>query len=421
MLNRDQKQRLISALGVMFSSSDFVFGEEFCRLAEAAGYEALLYWRSGGMLTPRFAHFKERYRRMAAGQIRQEHELCRLYALLEEHRLPFAPIKGADLAFRIYPVSALRPFGDWDIWVPSRELKRFCQILADNGWLCPLDCSSDHHCGMRHKGAFHLEPHFHLPNFQHASARKLWEETIPAAGKQYERRLSPELNLIMLCQHNAIASYRSGNLLKLLVDMEFLLTSTPVNWEKTTRLCFEYQVPHPGLLIRAFPEFFRERHVCGINFPHDVISALRELLLTSEKFRDDSSEINALAAEPFQPSWWKIHLRRLSDENLKWKYHLPADSGTIVHFYRLWDIMRKSFFFLRYMKSKPSDGLMHYFKEVCKVDSSWKLLPSGNCEKCDGHLCSSSMPYCPYEQEKSTPPQTVNGGREVAAEDEARR
>ena len=82
MLNRDQKQRLISALGVMFSSSDFVFGEEFCRLAEAAGYEALLYWRSGGMLAPRFAHFKERYRWMAAGQIRQEHELCRLYALL---------------------------------------------------------------------------------------------------------------------------------------------------------------------------------------------------------------------------------------------------------------------------------------------------------------------------------------------------
>ena len=96
MLNRDQKQRLISALGVMFSSSDFVFGEEFCRLAEAAGYEALLYWRSGGMLAPRFAHFKERYRWMAAGQIRQEHELCRLYALLEEHRLPFARKRPAS-------------------------------------------------------------------------------------------------------------------------------------------------------------------------------------------------------------------------------------------------------------------------------------------------------------------------------------
>jgi hypothetical protein len=136
--------------------------------------EALFYYLSGGKLKEYSLYYTAR----SGKSIIQESGLKQLRTLLEKERIPFCFIKGADLAYRIYPESALRVFSDWDVFVPPSQLKEFCRVLEKDSWHCRLDSFCGHHAGMRTKGKFCLEPHFSLPNFEDAQPEELWKECI---------------------------------------------------------------------------------------------------------------------------------------------------------------------------------------------------------------------------------------------------
>ena len=371
-----EKTALLGKLGELLAA-DFgtiVPDREFCRLAQKCHIDAFLYCASSGNVAPGFKSMKENYLHCNARQIQNEFALQQLYLLLEKAELPFVPIKGIDLAYRIYPMAAMRPFSDFDIWVRPGDIKKFCQLLEEDHWQCKLDYYTDHHLGVRKKSKFLLEPHFSLPNLAQVAPEKLWEETFPEDGKKFQRCLSPELNLIMLFQHNSIDYYKSGNLLKLLLDVEFLLRKEAIDWSKVTTLCREYQCPHPGILCEAFPEFFRDRHHANVQFDPAVVAAARELMLKSEKTQERDAALNRATAAPGKWSWWKTQFFHLSASNLRWKYPQIGDSTIKLHAYRFWDILLKTRSFWRHFTTKPAPQLEEHIQKSRLVDDSWKSL-----------------------------------------------
>ena len=390
---------LISRLGNMVFANAGAPEERLLELAQSFSLEPFFYFLFRDRLPKRFRFFGRCYHQRSALALRQQYALEQLYRKLEEEKIRFVPIKGADLAYRIYPQPALRSFGDWDILIAPKQLQRFCELLKRENWECPVDSRSDHHMGMRCKAEFRLEPHFTLPNFGNVPPETIWRYCIPAAEGSSRHVLLPELNLIMLFQHNSICQYQSVNLVKLLLDVGFLLKRLPVSWSLVTSLCVEMKVPHPGLLLSAFPEFFPEELRPELPIPGEVVELLRALLLVPRFFLDRQREIEMRIGTPFQGAWWRARLSRLSAENLRWKYHLPNDYGAVIHLYRMWDIMRKSFFLLRHFGSDIPEELRNHLNAVSRVDGSWKLLLPFNCEKCDGHTCSGSMLYCTRKHE----------------------
>lgn len=351
--------------------------ERILALAEREGLQALFYWLLHDAFPKQAVRFQAHYQAKSAWALKQEHHRNRLFRLLEDARIPFLPIKGADLAWRVYPLPALRWSCDWDVLVRKKDMRAFCDLLERDGWICPVDSLSDHHLGLRRKKDLALEPHFLLPNLELADEDFVWTNSSPAEPDSSRRTLNPELNLIMLFQHDAINRYQTSNLVKLLLDVFFLLKRDPPDWEKVARLCIELKVPHPGLLLHAFPEFFPERLRPAIPPSGEVVSALRRILLTRHDFHERQNEIE-MHESPLRRAWWKRRLQRLSDENLRWKYGLPANCGRrALLLCRLKDVAAKARFFVAHLFRAPEPELKRHLQDTDLIAESWRALRSG--------------------------------------------
>lgn len=343
-------------------------------LAEREGLAALFFYFFHDGLPPQFSSFRKHYQIKSARALKREYGLKKLFQTLEESGIPFLPIKGADLACRVYPLPALRDSCDWDILVRKKDMRAFCRLLERDGWICPVESLSDHHLGLRRKGDLALEPHFLLPNLERADESFIWENSVPAEPGSCRRILTPELNLIMLFQHDSINQYQTSNLIKLLLDVAFLLKKEKIDWEKVRTLCLRLHVPHPGLLLHAFPEFFPESIRPDFPFSQDVVATLREMLLAPHDFQSRQQEIE-VHESPFRKAWWKRRFQRLTPENLRWKYHLPADCGkrTLFLFF-LKDFNSKIRFLLSSPFRKTDPDLQRHLRKVASINDSWKDL-----------------------------------------------
>lgn len=212
----------------------------------------------------RRAEYQKTYQMRQLGAITGAQELKRLYRVLTDHDLRFVPIKGADLAYRLYPDAALRPYGDWDIWFHPDDCKRALAVLAEDGWNVPKYYSGDHE-SVRKSEAHHffphvrgrciVEPHFMLPNFKGIDLLEMWGHTADYPDGDGQRILSPEMNLLMLTRHAASKSYYHAQIPKLLTDTAMVLKD-PVDFDVLRKLAGRWHLPYPGDLLAAFPEFF---------------------------------------------------------------------------------------------------------------------------------------------------------------------
>lgn len=193
-------------------------------------------------------------------------ELKRLYRVLASHDLRFAPIKGADLACRLYPDAALRVFGDWDIWFHPDDCGRALAVLAEDGWKFTELYSNRHEAALktaRHhfsphvRGQYTLEPHFTLANFDNIDPYEMWEHTVEYPAGDGQRVLSLEMNLLMLAQHAASQSYYHAQLPKLLADAAMVMREK-VDFSLLRELSARWHLPFSGDLLAAFSEFFPE-------------------------------------------------------------------------------------------------------------------------------------------------------------------
>ena len=211
-------------------------------------------------------------------------ELKRLYGVFAAHGLRFVPIKGADLAYRLYPDVAFRVFSDWDIWFHPDDCERALAVLAEDGWEVPEKYSKDHeavrssgahHFSVHVRGQYIIEPHFILPNFEGIAPNEMWNHTLDDPGGDGQRVLSPEMNLLMLTRHAASGSYFHVPIPKLLTDAAMVMQKEKVNFDELRELANCWNLPYPGDLLAAFPEFF----------PSDVIAEFKADMKRAEAFR----------------------------------------------------------------------------------------------------------------------------------------
>ena len=277
-------------------------------------------------------------------------ELKRLYGVLASHGLRFAPIKGADLAYRLYPDAALRVFCDWDIWFHPDDCEHALAVLAEDGWKVPEYYSKDHEAvrssGAHHfsahvRGQYRIEPHFTLANFEGIAPNEMWNYTLDYPGGDGQRVLSPEMNLLMLTRHAASRSYYHARLPKLLTDAAIVMQNEEVNFDKLRELANKWNLPYSGDLLAAFPEFF----------PSDVIAKFRADSKKVEAFRqlfEIRGRLGEQEASTLLLSRYEIrgqvagnvmkHIKAHTPSKMRLIYHLPEHGvwGRVLWAYVCW-------------------------------------------------------------------------------------
>jgi hypothetical protein len=261
-------------------------------------------------------------------------ELKRLYHVLSAHSLRFVPIKGADLAYRLYPDAALRAFGDWDIWFHPDDCERALAILMEDGWKIPKKFSDQHdaaikttahHFSVHIRGQNTLEPHYTLANFRGVDPHEMWEHTVEYPAGDGQRVLSPEMNLLMLTRHAASWSYYHTHIPKLSTDAAMVMREN-VDFIRVRELADRWHLPYPGDLLAAFPEFFPEEMIRKFERDPARAAEFRAIFDMRGKLGGPDNEtllLSRFEARGEVTRGIRNHIQTLTPEKIRRFYHLP--------------------------------------------------------------------------------------------------
>ena len=298
----------------------------------------------------RLAEYQKIYQARQVKAMMGGQELNRLYHVLASHGLRFVPIKGADLAYRLYPDAALRAYGDWDIWFHPDDCERALAVLAEDGWTVPEQYSNDHeavrktarhHFSPHRRGMYMLEPHFSLANFESIDLHEMWEHTVEYPDGDGQRVLSPEMNLLMLARHASSQSYYHAQIPKLLTDAAMVIQKEKVNFEALRELADNWHIPYPGDLLAAFPEFFGTEAIESFGADPAKSKGFRKLFELRGTLGEPESVSLVLSryeARGMVTNGLLKHIRAHNASMMRRMYHLPKHGtwGRVVWAYICW-------------------------------------------------------------------------------------
>ena len=279
-----------------------------------------------------------------------EQELKRLYHVLASHGLRFVPIKGADLAYRLYPDAALRLYGDWDIWFHPDDCERALAVLAEDGWTVPEQYSNDHvsvrktarhHFSPHRRGIYMLEPHFSLSNFEGIDLHEMWEHTVEYPDGDGQHVLSPEMNLLMIARHASSRSYYHAQIPKLMTDAAMVIQKEKVNFNVLRELANSWHMPYPGDLLAAFPEFFGTDAIETFGADPGKSNGFRKLFELRGTLGEPESVSLVLSryeVKGMVTNGLLKHIRAHNASMMRRMYHLPKHGawGRVVWAYICW-------------------------------------------------------------------------------------
>lgn len=352
--------------------------EEFLTklILEDAGILALS--RLGPQLLPEetVAKLEEERIFLLTNSLKQESAFRHVFQLFEERGIRYAPIKGIDLAYRIYPSPSLRPFGDWDFLFHPQEMDRVYDCLRKDGWREITEyhkSKNHHHYSPLVKDNYWLEPHWTLPCSENSPAELLWNYMTPQVPGSFHYLLSPELNLLLVARHAASSTYRGMRLTKMLLDAAFIMRKDPIDWEKCRRFCKEFAQPYPGNLFGSFPEFFPAETIACMNPDAELVSAYRRIFETRKMFSKESfGEVVLMEENRFSPAWFKRHFSvYFHPKTMRYKYSLPARGryGALCLAY-IKDIFSKMGRLFNFVIGKRYQGMADFYRLVEKVEGS---------------------------------------------------
>lgn len=217
----------------------------------------------------------------------QQKKLSVFVRELERQHIRFALFKGADLAERIYPSPECRTYCDWDVIFHPDEISEALKFLRASGWCASReygDLPQFHHYPQHVRDGITLEPHWSFLNLPQANATDLWNEMVPVENSLFHYCLSPELYIIVLCRHAAESGYGHVRSTKFLLDIGYLLKSSPqIDWGHIRDLCMRWNVPYAGNLLCVWQDFFPPAIVAAINPDYKIVGMFREVITEREK------------------------------------------------------------------------------------------------------------------------------------------
>lgn len=260
------------------------------------------------------------FRKAALRALVMQRELLLLVRILGKAGIPCIALKGAYLAYTVYPHPALRPLRDLDVLVAKDKALDAYQALIDGGYRRPREYSGDPQAWMsvcQHlpplqssSGQVMVELHTRLivPNGMHAMSvdnSGLWKRRVErrVAGESLAH-LSPTDLLLYLILH-AVYRHRFDNGPLTLSDLSYLIRGTEIDWPLFWRLADEGGWTRGCLLLLKMTQ----RYFGGmpIDFPNFALSELEgvdalvatcsSLTLTDFKSRGDARLVGALAGK----------------------------------------------------------------------------------------------------------------------------
>ena len=308
------------------------------------------------------------YRARSMTDFRQEMEYRELEKLFCKHQIRFLPIKGADLAWRVYPAGALRAKCDLDILIHPDDCDAALAVLRKAQWEMPYHYRHRNHFpAMSHHNVM-LELHFRLPHFPKFSDEMIWEELRRAEGSRFQ--LPPELNLLLLFHHSRIHRWDNGH--RLLLDCGFLLKHDGVpDLKKLRALTGRLELADPELLFAAFPDFFPE------SFPADrtvtpAAKMLRGIMATPGNLSIDAHAVVMSVSSRFNLRWWRQRLLGLGFSPVRMA--TGNSSGNYGRLFRdyLRMLARKFRYFIRHRHGSDDRRFIHRLRRFELLEQKLK-------------------------------------------------
>ena len=315
------------------------------------------------------SHFRRDYLYRSAQVARQQKMKEELFALLENAKIRFAPIKGADLAFELYPAPVMRYFCDLDILIHPEDCPRVLDVLQEAQWQeIPGHAipNSHHHYPVRAKNKVALEAHKTLPNFDNIPPAEIWKHIHPITPGGSQHRLAPELRLMLLFRH--ALDHSEESVCKMLLDAALILKQSPVDMEYMQQLAQQWKLPYPGHFLAAVPEFFPEEFIQKAGSTPEAAALFRQ-------FFDDASACNAvphsqavMSRNIWSRKWWISRWNSISPDSIRNKYLLPKQGayGRLLKAYSR-DLPQKLGQALRYLFRRDRN-VQAYSRTVEKID-----------------------------------------------------
>lgn len=213
----------------------------------------LLHWRHGQEQETDWpneivAQLVQSRRQHALRALNMQRELLDAHHLLQAAGIPHMALKGAFLAWHVYPSPELRPVRDLDILVPAAQALQayavlqaggFEQLQGEHGELGAILEAHKHLPGIHRPGSrIKIELHAHLmhPDEHGGRVHELsmqpgfWERAFrrPLAGHEISYP-SPTDQLLHLLIH-AITDHKLNNGPLIFSDVAFLLEKHPIDW-----------------------------------------------------------------------------------------------------------------------------------------------------------------------------------------------
>ncbi len=328
------------------------------------------------------AEYQKLYQSRQVKAIQGKQELKRLYRMLAAQGLRFVPIKGADLAYRLYPDTALRVFNDWDIWFHPDDCEHALEVLKEDGWKVPDHYSdangaafktSKHHFSPHVRGQYALEPHFTFANFDDVDLHEMWVHTMKYPAGVGQRVLSPEMNLLMLTRHAATRSYYHAQIPKLLTDAAMIIRNEKVDYAELRNMTIRWHLPYPGDLLAAFPEFFPENVIADFKANPKKAATFRQIFEIRGKLGKQEGVSLFMGRLKVRGQVVKGGLKAILAHNpdmIRRIYHLPKHGawGRVLWGYVCWFGSRGYHAVSSYLRWNPN--LKKYTALVESVDST---------------------------------------------------
>jgi hypothetical protein len=193
------------------------------------------------------SRLRQAYVMNAGHNLRLTAELLRLIDLLERQGIEVVPFKGPVLAELLFQNIALRQFGDLDILVKPRDVRRAREILLADGYQPEFVLSGkieaeyirSEHAFQFHKpaGGFVIELHWRFGSRSQVfpvDPKEVWMRLERSSFQGREiRTLAPEDLLLYLCVHGAKHGWDRLEWICCIAELAHLPRG--INWEEIAR------------------------------------------------------------------------------------------------------------------------------------------------------------------------------------------
>jgi len=295
----------------------------------------------------------------------QHGELCRVERLFARNSIAFCPIKGADLARRVWPDSALRTRCDLDILVHPKDQHRAIALLKEDGWKAPFQISFEHHGAPMQRHDVALELHSSLHHLDHAKVEEIWGKLQEVSPFHFQFPL--ELNLLMLFAHSREHRWLNG--VQLLLDTGFLIRKEGnPDWTRLQSLANEFGMAVPALLFRAFPDFFPAEAMPEESFSEPALNTFRTVICTAPIGREQKDEAVMSSADRYSFDWWYQRIRGMRPDVIRILTNNPRGNywRLLVGYWEVFSAKTRAFW--RYRHGTADSGIAIRLEQEAEVE-----------------------------------------------------